>query len=348
MQMDEMARVRYSGGDEEEQYFWDLAGGRYDPLFWVRTEKITLWSIDDMVAHAEKNGLQVAWKLSKANTDSRWCAVLDIFGDTRSCTALVYGGLQLWVASDSNETSKWFAKKLLEDAMPLPDPPEVPDDQIDVQFSYITPMGPSTFQRRISAPSWAEICRNYPDGVQGKLNRLVQGGPKGRPGKVAVLHGPPGTGKTTFLRSLTRAWKKDANLTYIIDTEQFFNDPGYMMGIISQQRGSTNVILCEDAEEFLKTDAKHDVGQALSRLLNLGDGMLGQGMDLLLLFTTNTKGVELNPAIIRDGRCFFNEELREFRSDEATGWLNGNGVSDHQVRSYTLGEMYALIQQEHA
>ena len=47
------------------------------------------------------------------------------------------------------------------------------------------------------------------------------------------------------------------------------------------------LLVLEDCGEFLRADAKQAIGQGLSRLLNLTDGLLGQGLNLLVLISTN-------------------------------------------------------------
>lgn len=42
------------------------------------------------------------------------------------------------------------------------------------------------------------------------------------------------------------------------------------------------LLVLEDCGEFLRADAKQEMGQGLSRLLNLTDGLLGQGLNLLV------------------------------------------------------------------
>ncbi len=46
-------------------------------------------------------------------------------------------------------------------------------------------------------------------------------------------------------------------------------------------------IIPEDTGELLAADARATNGQALSRFLNLADGLIGQGLNVLLLVTTN-------------------------------------------------------------
>ena len=62
-------------------------------------------------------------------------------------------------------------------------------------------------------------------------------------------------------------------------------------------------IILEDTGELLHVDAKRDVGQALARLLNTTDGILGLGTPTMVLITTNEEIAKINPALTRPGRC---------------------------------------------
>jgi hypothetical protein len=44
-----------------------------------------------------------------------------------------------------------------------------------------------------------------------------------------------------------------------------------------------SLIILKDAGEFIAMDSRHQYGQALAKLLNLSDGLLGQGQKLLFL-----------------------------------------------------------------
>ena len=79
------------------------------------------------------------------------------------------------------------------------------------------------------------------------------------------------------------------------------------------------VLVIEDAGELLREDAKSRVGQALSRLLNLGDGILGQGLRVIVLITTNEPIQRLHPALLRPGRCLSEIEFRKSTAAECGG-----------------------------
>jgi ATP-dependent 26S proteasome regulatory subunit len=101
------------------------------------------------------------------------------------------------------------------------------------------------------------------------------------------------------------------------------------------------LLVLEDTGELLATDAKLRTGQGLSRLLNVVDGLIGQGLRVLVLVTTNEEVGSLNPAVARPGRCAATVAFTEFDPAEATEWLARSGagaVNDAK----TLAELFAL------
>ena len=94
----------------------------------------------------------------------------------------------------------------------------------------------------------------------------------------------------------------------MLDSEALFNDPRYLMQAAlgdedDQDASRWRLLLLEDRDELIASDAKRASGQALSRLLNLTDGLLGQGRNVLVAITTNEDIRSLHPAVIRPGRC---------------------------------------------
>src|SRR2546430_11585096 len=87
------------------------------------------------------------------------------------------------------------------------------------------------------------------------------------------------------------------------------------------------LLLLEDCDELIHGSAKRATGQGLSRLLNLTDGMLGQGRDVLVAITTNEDLSLLHPAVVRPGRCLAQLEIGRLPRDEALGWLERAGIS---------------------
>ena len=103
-------------------------------------------------------------------------------------------------------------------------------------------------------------------------------------------------------------------------------------------------MLVEDAGELLSADAKERAGPGLSRLLNVVDGLLGQGLRVLVMITTNEPVGQLHPAVSRPGRCAFRHEFDRLPLEEANAWLRERGASTLVSVPATIAELYALVE----
>lgn len=102
------------------------------------------------------------------------------------------------------------------------------------------------------------------------------------------------------------------------------------------------LLMLEDTGELLQADARAVMGQALSRFLNVVDGLIGQGLRVLGLVTTNEEIRKLHPAVARPGRSAAKIEFTALGRDEAAAWLERNGVQEPIAHASTLASLYAL------
>jgi hypothetical protein len=103
------------------------------------------------------------------------------------------------------------------------------------------------------------------------------------------------------------------------------------------------LLVLEDTGELLRPDAKSIIGQGLARFLNVVDGLIGQGLRVLVLVTTNERIETLHPAVARPGRCAANIEFDRLGEDEATAWLQRRGVSAEASGPRMLASLYAQL-----
>lgn len=201
--------------------------------------------------------------------------------------------------------------------------------------------------RMLEVPAWSEIDGNYPEGVRRSLAGLMDVERPAGHGRLVLWHGPPGTGKTTALRALARAWQGWCDTHYVSDAERMFDDLDYLDSVAFGGEGPRRLrpggderwrlVVAEDSDEYLRADARQSAGSALGRLLNLADGLLGQGLRTLVLLTTNEPLHELHPALVRPGRALAKVEFARFSVDEAQRWLGGGSRPEAPM---TLAELF--------
>jgi hypothetical protein len=218
--------------------------------------------------------------------------------------------------------------------------------QVDIRFRHWGEDESTYYTRSVDVPTWAAIKDNYPAAVQNRLTPLFSRFRPNTGGRLILLHGPPGTGKTYVVRAFAREWKRWCSVEYIADPEKFFGQASYMMQTLiadDSEAGRWRLLIIEDAGELLSADAKVREGQGLSRLLNLSEGLIGQGLRVLILISTNEKLQSLNEAVARPGRTAAEIEFTPLSVEESNAWLESHGSEERVGTPMTLAELYALI-----
>lgn len=108
------------------------------------------------------------------------------------------------------------------------------------------------------------------------------------------------------------------------------------------------LLVLEDTGELLTPDAKTVIGQGLSRFLNVVDGLIGQGLRVLVLVTTNEEIRKLHPAVARPGRCAANVSFTPLSREEAAAWLSERGAGASVSEPATIASLYALAEDQRA
>lgn len=241
----------------------------------------------------------------------------------------------------------------------FPPSPIRTDLSLPITFWHSGASGTVMTVRKLDVACWSELERNYSGATKTKLRPLMgEFKPSRHNGQLLLWHGEPGTGKTWAIRALAWAWKSWCRFEYVIDPDQLLQRGDYLMEVLlgpnlEESEDSTEVreaakrekwrlLILEDSGEMMGIDAKKFLGQGLSRLLNISDGILGQGTKTMILITTNEELGKLNGAITRPGRCFSEIGFERFDADEANTWLRHAECLTRVESTRSLSQLYAI------
>ena len=129
---------------------------------------------------------------------------------------------------------------------------------------------------------------------------------------LVLLHGKPGTGKTSYIRYLTK--KVNKKLIFLSpEVSQQISSPEFI-STLSEYPNS--IIVIEDAENVIKT-RRSGGSSAISNLLNLTDGLLADCLKIQLICSFNTDVSQIDKALLRKGRLIAMYEFNELKQNKA-------------------------------
>jgi energy-coupling factor transporter ATP-binding protein EcfA2 len=153
---------------------------------------------------------------------------------------------------------------------------------------------------------------------------------------IILLIGPPGTGKTTFIRGLLHHASKNAIVTY----DEKILDRDYVFARFIED--DVGVMVIEDADNFLKP--RSDGNSMMHRFLNVGDGLISM-RGKKLIFSTNLPSIrDVDSALVRPGRCFDVVSFDNYTLEQTQKLSKKLGVSFEEKANksdtYSLAEVF--------
>lgn len=167
-----------------------------------------------------------------------------------------------------------------------------------------------------------------------------------KPTGITILEGPPGTGKTSYIRHLM-ARLKDSHRFYFVPSSNLavLKDSEFVDFWSEQRRWYPErqlAVILEDAEEALlprRTENRAEV----SVLLNITDGLLGEFLRLHVLCTINCTLDQLDPALLRPGRLVARHHFGRLDRNQAAALARtlGKALPEGGQEGYSLAEIFS-------
>lgn len=169
--------------------------------------------------------------------------------------------------------------------------------------------------------------RETDDIIRQRLNKKNDKG-------IVLLHGLPGTGKTTYLRYLIGKIKKRVLFLSPTVAGNLMN-PEFIELLIDNPN---TVVIIEDAENIIM-DRKHNSGSAVSNLLNISDGLLADFLNVQLICTFNNSLTLVDSALMRKGRLIAKYEFGKLSVAKAQRLSEHLGLKTKVNRPMTIADI---------
>jgi hypothetical protein len=167
------------------------------------------------------------------------------------------------------------------------------------------------------------------------VDKLNQPNGKG----IILLHGDPGTGKTSYIKYLTSLVKEKDILFIPPSMAEMLSEPSIIPFLMDHKN---SILIIEDAERVIADREGNGSPAGVSNILNLTDGILGDCLSIQIVATFNMKREKIDSALLRKGRLIAEHKFENLPIDETNKLLKYLNKEHTATESMSLADIYNI------
>ena len=189
-----------------------------------------------------------------------------------------------------------------------------------------------------------ELESNYGTNFLPVNNKIVTELNKNNNRGLVLLHGEPGTGKTTYIKWLV-SQIKDKNVIFVPPfLTEAITSPEFIPFLASN---SNSVLVIEDAERVVSERDNGGSAVGVSNILNMTDGIMGDIMKIQIICSFNMNRNKIDSALLRKGRLIAEHKFDALDVDHSNKLLSKLGSKSTTDKPLTLAQIYNIDEEEY-
>lgn len=161
---------------------------------------------------------------------------------------------------------------------------------------------------------------------------------------LVLLHGVPGTGKTTYIRHLINLISDKKKVIYVPpDMASEISSPRFLPFLMEHPN---SILVIEDSENIIKQRNSGE-NQAVANLLNTTDGLLSDVLKIQILCTFNCNISDVDKALKRKGRLIAEHEFKALSVEDSKTLAKSLNLDIAINSDMTLAEIYNHLEPDY-
>jgi SpoVK/Ycf46/Vps4 family AAA+-type ATPase len=186
-----------------------------------------------------------------------------------------------------------------------------------------------------NVPESFNVEKYYPEGFKDVHEAFLKSLNNKEAG-LYLLHGAPGTGKTTYIKYL--ASQIDRDFIYIpVALIEALSHPSFLPVLLKKKH---SVLVVEDAEKAILERDGGSSSSLVSSILNLTDGIMGNVFNISIIATYNSNRQDIDKALLRKGRLKGEYKFAKLPVKQAQRILDENNIVYKAKEDMTLADIF--------